>query len=304
MLSKTSLLQHITITKSKQMNNLLKHLCLIILFIGGNNIYAQDTIKKKNGEILKVVVKEINDTQIKYYHFDDPNQVLFTLDRMMVTDINFSYGKKYKEEEPLMTDEYFVDDANMALKLSISGLWWNSAILSFDKAINPKSGYQISAKIFGIGFGPSANDYEDVSGFGLELGYRLKFGGLKKKKWEYRPNHLLAGGYIMPVIGFNIIADETDYRRNEFNVVHLGFNFGKQKVIQNQIIIDYYAGFSFFGGSQKSRSNGSWDEVYDSGQLSAGDIFGSKNIAISLGLKMGLAFGKYGEQKDRIKKRK
>lgn len=284
------------------MNDLLKNLILICLFIGSVNLKAQDTIKKKNGEVLKVVVKEINDTQIKYYHFDDPNQVLFTLDRMMVTDINFSYGKKYKEKEPIMTDDYFVEDADMALKLSMSGLWWNSAILSFDKAISPKSGYQISAKLFGIGFGPGSNSFEDVSGFGLELGYRLKFGGLKKKKWEYRPKHLLEGSYIMPIIGFNSITNETEYRTNEFNVVHLGFNFGKQRVVQNLIIIDYYAGFSFFGGSQKRRIDGNWDEVFESGQLSAGDVFGSKNIAVSLGLKMGLAFGKYGEQKDRIKK--
>lgn len=286
------------------MNKVIKYLLLATILLSVSSIFAQDTIKKKNGEVLKVVVKEINDTQIKYYHFDDPNQVLFTLDRMMVTDINFSYGKKYKEEEPIMTDEYFVDDANMAVKLSMSGLWWNAAIVSFDKAINPKSGYQISAKLFGIGFGPSSNNHEDVSGFGLEFGYRLKFGGLKKKKWEYRPNHLLAGGYIMPTVGFNSIKSATDYRSDESNVIHIGVNFGKQKVVQNQIIIDYYAGFSFYGGSQKSRSNNGWDEVFDYSVLSAGDVFGSKNLAVSLGLKIGLAFGKYGEEKDKLKRRK
>ncbi len=286
------------------MKNIIKLLLLISFIISASNFYAQDTIKKKNGEVLKVVVKEINDTQIKYYHFDDPNQVLFTLDRMMVTDINFSYGKKYKEEEPLMTDEYFTEDANMGIKLSMSGLWWNSAIVSFDKAINPSSGYQISAKIFGIGFGPGSNNSEDVSGFGFELGYRLKFGGLKKKKWQYRPDHLLAGSYIMPVLGFNSIKNENDYRQNESNIFNLGFNFGKQRVVQNQLLIDYYAGFHFFGGSQKRSVNGIFDEVYEYNTISAGDFFGAKNIAVSLGLKIGLVFGQYGNQKDKVKRRK
>lgn len=286
------------------MKTIIKFTLLLLSFMSTAEIHAQDTIKKKNGEVLKVVVKEINDTQIKYHHFDDPNQVIFSIDRVMVTDIKFSYGKEYKEEEPIMTDDYFVDDKNMALKLSMSGLWWDSAILSFDKAINPTSGYQISAKVLGLGFGPSANDFDDKSGFGLELGYRLKFGGLKKKKWEYRPKHLMAGSYVMPTIGFNSIRSSNDYSNEKSDVFHIGLNFGKQTVVQNTMIIDYYAGFAFFGGSQERRYDNSLDEVFENDTLSAGDLFGARNLAISLGLKVGLVFGKYGEQENKLKRRK
>ena len=276
-------------------------LSLAMIFIGTLN--AQDTIKKKNGEVLKVVVKEINDTQIKYHHFDDPNQVLFTLDRMMITDIKFSYGKKYIEEEPLMTPDYFADDQNMAIKLSMSSFWYNSAILSFDKAIDPNSGIQVSAKIFGVGLGPNTNSFNETSGFGLEVGYRLKFGGLKKKKWEYRPDHLMSGGYIMPTIGFNSISRTSSSNKRESNIFILGLNFGKQKVIQNIMVIDYYAGFAYYGGKQTRTSNGGFEE-FSLNTISGGDIFGASNVAITFGFKVGLVFGEYGEQKEKVKKRK
>jgi len=284
------------------MKNILKYLMVALSFLMMNGIYGQDTIKKKNGEVLKVVVKEINDSQIKYYHFDDPNQVLFTVDRAVVSDIKFSYGAEYKEKEPLMTDDYFTEDASMALKLSMSSMLWDAAILSFDKAIDAKSGIQVSAKLFGIGFGPSANDFENNSGFGIELGYRLKFGGLKKKKWEYRPNHLLEGGYVMPTIGYNQRKRTYDSSFNSYEInnklVHLGLNFGKQKVIQNTLILDYYAGFAYFGGSSNEKFDGV-DRPRENDELFAGDIFGGNNFGITLGFKVGFAFGKYGDQVQR-----
>lgn len=279
------------------MKYITKYIVILIVLISATNCIAQDTIKKKNGEVLKVVVKEINESQVKYYHFDDPNQVLFTVDRAIITDIKFAYGKKYVEEEPIMTDDYFNEDQDMAIKLSMSSLLWDAAILSFGKAIDAKSGYQISAKLFGIGFGPSSNS-DDVSGFGLELGYRLKFGGLRKKKWQYRPNHLLEGGYMMPIVGFNH-RSRTYYQINEnSNLLHFGINFGKQKVIQNTIVIDYYAGFAYYGGSNERTLNGV-DDIYSSNEIFAGDVFGGNNFGVTLGFKVGLAFGKYGEQKSK-----
>lgn len=286
------------------MKTILNIILLAIACLFANSIQAQDTIRKKNGEVLKVVVKEINDSQIKYYHFDDPNQVLFTLDRMMVTDIKFSYGREYKEEEPIMTDDYFADDQNIALTLSMSSFLSDAAILSFDKAIDPKSGYQITAKVFGIGFGPGSNNYRDRSGVGIEAGYRLKLGSMKKKKWEYRPQHLLSGGYIMPLIGFNSLRVEYYESKETYKIVHVGLNFGKKKVIQNKLVIDYYGGFAFYGGSQKRTYAGAIDESFDGYGIEAGDLFGDENFAFTLGFKVGFAFGNYGEQKSKLKKRK
>lgn len=288
-----------TINLKPTMKIFQKIIFLAILSLVSVSTFAQDTIKKKNGEVLKVVVKEIDDTQIKYHHFDDPNEVLFTVDRMMVDEIKFAYGVKYKEEEPLLTDDYFEDDADIAIKLGITGFLFESAMLSIDKAVSPTKGVQVTAKLIGIGFGPSADDLVDRSGFGLELGYRLKFGGLKKKKYEYRPSHILSGGYVMPIIGFNHQKSSYNYNWNNDDYseshsnVYIGLLFGKQSVVQNVLVIDYYGGFSLFGGKSTYKNNGI-DRPSDDEDLYGADVFGSRNFAVNFGLKVGGLFGKYG----------
>ena len=266
---------------------------------------AQDTVKKKNGEVLKVVVKEINDSQIKYYHFDDPNQVLFTLDRMTITEIKFAYGKEYKEKESIMTDDYFTEDQNMVLSLSMSSMLFDAIIISFDKAIDPKSGFQITGKLLGIGFGQSFENWYNRSGFDLEVGYKLKFSGLKKKKWEYRPNNLLSGRYIMHSVGFTTYSEDRSSSQIKKNLIHLGLKFGNLKIIQKLITVDYYTGFAYFGGSKKRTLNSYGSDVdFEYNDINAGDLFGSGNFAVTFGFKVGLAFGQYGEQKEKLKRRK
>ena len=287
------------------MKTLINITLLSFAMIFMSMLNAQDTVKKKNGEVLKVVVKEINDSQIKYYHFDDPNQVLFTLDRMTITEIKFAYGKEYKEEEPIMTDDYFTEDQNMALSLSMSSMLFDAIIISFDNAIDPKSGFQITGKLLGIGFGPSFENWYNRSGFGLEVGYKLKFSGLKKKKWEYRPNHLLSGRYIMPSVGFTTYSENGYSSQVKKNLIHLGLKFGNLKVIQNKLTIDYYSGFAYYGGSQKRTfNNGGSDIGFEDNSINAGDLFGGGNFAVTFGFKVGLAFGQYGEQKEKLKRRK
>lgn len=287
------------------MKTLINITLLSFAMIFASTLNAQDTINKKNGEVLKVVVKEINDSQVKYHHFDDPNEVLFTLDRMMITDIKFAYGKEYKEEEPIMTDDYFSEDQNMALSLSMSSMLFDAIIISFDKAINPKSGFQITGKLLGIGFGPSSDEFDNYSGFGLEAGYKLKFGSLKKKKGEYRPDHLLSGGYIMPTLGFTTYSEDRSSSQVKNNLIHLGLNFGKLKVIQDKLTVDYYGGFAYYGGSQKKTyPKGGIDSGFENDGIYAGDMFGGGNFAVTFGFKVGLAFGQYGEQKEKLKRRK
>ena len=61
---------------------------------------------------------------------------------MTITEIKFAYGKEYKEKESIMTDDYLTEDQNMVLSLSMSSMLFDAIIISFDKAIDPKSGFQ------------------------------------------------------------------------------------------------------------------------------------------------------------------
>ena len=90
------------------------------------------------------------------------------------------------------------------------------------------------------------------------------------------------------------------------NLIHLGLNFGKLKVIQDKLTIDYYGGFAYYGGSQKrTYNNGSGiDYGYEEDSINAGDMFGGGNFAVTFRFKVGVAFGQYGEQKEKLKRRK
>ena len=225
--------------------------------------------------------------------------------QMTITEIKFAYGKEYKEEESIMTDDYFTEDQNMVLSLSMSSMLFDAIIISFDKAIDPKSGFQITGKLLGIGFGPSFENWYNRSGFDLEVGYKLKFSGLKKKKWEYRPNHLLSGRYIMPSVGFTTYSEDRSSSQIKKNLIHLGLKFGNLKIIQKLIIVDYYTGFAYFGGSKKRTLNSYGSDVdFEYNDINAGDLLGSGNFAVTFGFKVGLAFGQYGEQKEKLKRRK
>lgn len=274
----------------------IKHICLLLaLCFSATFMNAQDTVKKKNGEVLKVVIKEINDTQVKYHHFDDPNQVMFTLDRAMIDNIEFSYGTKYVEKEPIATDDYFTEDKNMSIKLNMTSFLVDALAITFEKAINPKSGIEGTLKYYGIGFGPSEGEYD--SGFGLEMGYKIKFGALKKKSYEYRPKHMLHGGYVMPYVSYDRNERNRYSSKRTQSHMSFGLKFGKQHVIQDLLVIDYYGGFGFFGGTNKTvYSNNGIDVPTEDEDMRSSDFFGSNNFGITYGFRVGVPFGRYGEK--------
>ena len=76
-------------------------------------------------------------------------------------------------------------------------------------------------------------------------------------------------------------------------------------IIQKLIIVDYYTGFAYFGGSKKRTLNSYGSDVdFEYNDINAGDLLGSGNFAVTFGFKVGLAFGQYGEQKEKLKRRK
>lgn len=282
--------------KNNEMKTIKTLVAILVIVLVGMQVNAQDTVKKKNGEVLKVVIKEINDTQVKYYHFDDPNQVLFTVDRAMIDSIEFSYGAKYVEKEPVADDIYFAEDKNMSIKLNMMSLLSDAAMITFEKALTPKSAFEASLKYYGIGFGPGEGEYD--SGIGFDLGYKIKFSSLRRNASEYRPKHILHGGYVMPYMAYDYNKSETSWRKKTNNHFSIGLKFGKQHVIQDLLVLDYYAGFGFFGGSSKSiNKNSGSDTPYESDELYSADFAGSNNFGVSYGFRVGVPFGKFGESK-------
>lgn len=277
-------------------------LLFIFAFIGfSQSATAQDEIVKKNGKKLSVWIKEVSDTQIKYIEVGDPNEIIFTIDRVLVQSVEFSYGKKMKTEEGEYSDEYFYDDKCHNLKLNFFAVRGNDVILTYERALSPQTAIETTLKILGF---PFFDNGTDNKGIGIDVGYKMKLKSLFKKDGTFRPEHILHGSYLKPVLGFHGFNNERSFSgstRTSYRLINLGLDLGKQWILNKTVSLDLFIGFHYYGGTEKRTVNGVTDDIGFNG-FAIGDLAGGDNSAISFGLRVGYLFGNYGEQTKGIRK--
>jgi len=84
--------------------NLIKILpFFVILYFGADGTFAQDIITLKTGDDIQALVKEIDDVDVKYKNFDNPDGPTYTLKRWKIFMIRYANGSKeiFKDEEPV-----------------------------------------------------------------------------------------------------------------------------------------------------------------------------------------------------------
>ncbi len=284
-------------------NFLVIFITCICCLLGSGNLFAQDVITKKDGKKIKVIIKEVSDTEIKYVDYRDVEGVVFVMDRALIREIKFAYGEKIKEEGPNQERAYFVDDRNQNIKLNFSAIGANFTILSYERSIDPSSTLEFSLKIPGIGIRQDGGD--NLSGIGLTAGYKLKIGSVFKGD-GYRPKHILAGGYFRLVAGYIYLVEKSSFRnaKTKRSSGHVGIELGQQWILSNRAAFDIYLGFHYFGGSSQFESNGAIFDDFNDDELIGGDVFGFENTAGSIGIRIGGLFGNYGNATKNKKKRK
>ncbi len=276
--------------------------CLCCL-LGSGNLFGQDVITKKDGKKMKVIIKEVSDTEIKYVDYRDVEGIVFVMDRSLIREIKFSYGEKIKEEGPNQDVNYFYDDRNQNIKLNFTAINSGFTILTYERAIDPSSSMEYSLKIPGLGINRNSRS---LSGIGFTVGYKLKIGSVFKGD-GYRPKHISEGGYFRLLAGYVYTVEERDRfnGRDKWNrsVAHIGIEFGKQWILSNRAAFDIYIGYHYYGGSEKYTSNGATFDNFNDEELRGGDILGYDNNAFSIGLRIGGLFGNYGKIVKKKKKR-
>ncbi len=266
---------------------------LFLLFFS-TNILAQDLILLKNGDKISCNIKELGETEIKYVEVEDPSQIVFTLNRGQVREIKFSYGKVIKEKEEALSDSYFYDDNRSNIKLNFFSLLTGATSLTYERSINLYSSWETSFKILGLGVNAEENNVPD--GIAFDLGYKIKLKSITKGD-KYRPDHLLAGGYLRLRAGYGYSKETYSWSTEERTVsaLHGGIDIGKQWILQNRIALDIFGGLHVFGGSFKNQ-NGTIDRPsYE--EILFADTFGSDNVAASFGVRIGIMFEKLGDPK-------
>ena len=284
------------------MNHLLhttlqRTLAVCILLAGfALTAYSQDVIVLKTGERINARIIEVNDVEIKYREYRDPNGIIFTMARGKISEIRYESGRREKEEGPVADPAYYIDDRRNNIKINFLSVGGSTTILEYERAIDPKSSIGVQLKINGLGF--SNND--NKSGVGLDLGYKLKLGSIFKKRGDYRPRHLLAGGYFRPVVGFNTVnADYGEF--NSYTYGHFGLDFGVQWIINNIVSLDLFGGWHYYAGNFDRRVQGDFEYQY----FTDGNLFGvSDHSAIAFGFNVGILFGSdYNPRKNKKRRR-
>lgn len=274
----------------------MKKTILFILFIFSlTAIHAQDVIIKNDGTKMSVTIKEVGEKTIKYVDPRDPNSIVFTIDKALVKEVKFSYGKNMEVKNPETNTTYFADDKINNFTLNFIAISGNTLALGYERAIKPGQSFFTEAKIYGAGI--KADREKNRSGFGLDIAYRLKIKSLFNAN-DYRPDHLLQGSYFSPVLGFstgtfeykNDVYDDASYRKYDHSIVHFGIQYGKEWILQNTLSIDASVGFHYYVGSAEQN-----EKNFEPIRL--GNMLGNQNKLFAFNLRIGFLAGKKGLDK-------
>lgn len=261
---------------------------LALAFFSFASLKAQDVIIKKNGEKINVIIKELTEKTIKYVDFKDPRGVVFSIDKILVAEVKFEYGKNITVQDPEKNELYYVDDKITNIMFSFLAFGSNTFAIAYERVLEPGSSIMIEGKVYGLGI--KRDDEISRSGFGLGISYRLKTKSLFSRN-QYRPKHLLHGHYFEPIIGFSIGEHtyNTWLSSNEVSTDHslfyFGLNYGRQYVFQRKLTIDTSVGLAYHLGSQSSTNE-------YTRPLRLGNMIGDNDILLSFNIRIGILTGK------------
>mgnify|MGYP000082477418 FL=1 len=257
------------------------------------NTFAQDVITKKDGKKLEVIIKRVTKNKIEYTLFNDPNKVEYTIDKVLITNVQFAFKQKGLDvKDPEKNPYYFTEDKINNVLLNFSAFTGNTLAIAYERALLPGQSIMSEIKIYGAGSTPNLETGR--SGVGLDIHYRLKTKSFFSNK-EYRPKHILHGPYFAPMIGFSMgtIKEKYYYQNSSKDLKHTGFHFGlqygNQWIIQRKISIDASFGYHYFFGSTSGNN--------ENNTLKLGNMIGNNNKLFSFNIRVGFLIGKKTYQK-------
>jgi hypothetical protein len=268
----------------------MKKLYFTILIISGLTFtgLAQDRIIKTTKDTIVCQVKEIGDDEIKYTQKDFKGDVIFGIDKNKVDRIVFSDGKELKFNDSMYGSAEYAKQKKNALKVGFLSPLFGATSFSYEHSLKPGSSIEATLGIIGLGSDISGNK---ASGAYLKFGYKfIKSPDYYQKGTRFE--HILKGAYLRPEIAFSTYSAETTTytsfvgstvsattASNTMFAVLL--NTGKQWVIYDKYIFDWFVGVGYGFGS--SNSGDAMHYAFLGG--SSGSAF-----AVTSGIKIGVLF--------------
>ena len=249
-----------------QMIKLRLTLIVFVLFVS-NILMAQDKfgdqIIQHDGKIIVCEVREIGDDEIKYVMEGFRSSLVFGIDKNKVKRIIFSDGREMNFSDSMFGKENYSQQRKNALKFHFFSPLTGATAFSYERSLKPGKSIEMGLGIIGLGEDIADND---ASGVYLNVGYKfIKDPDFYIKGMRYA--HILKGAYFKPELSFSIYSyTDNSYNwenntplNNERNVRMGAFilNVGKQWVLSNRFLIDWYlgAGYGFGKNNESYHSN-------------------------------------------------
>ena len=258
---------------------MLHSLMFVLILVTAQTAIAQDKIYTKNDKVIECRITKIDAENIEYL---DGQEVFGKIKKVNVRQVEFSKTPR----EPID----YSDNTTKAIKFNFLALRTNALQLSYEKALDAVSSFEITAKVYGL----SIRKFEKRKiGGGIDLGYRFRMGSLLRPEKRGNIAHVLDGVGLKPVIGFSYAEVENEGASEEYYYAHLGSVLNYQVAFKNKILFEVYAGLHVFKGDSELLfpNTPPLNGVLD---FEDGDLNGSDNVAYSLGLKFGYLFGEFG----------
>ncbi len=278
----------------------------IFLFL---NVFSQDKIYKKNGNIIEVSVVEIGESEIKYKLFNDINGPTYVVDKDRLRKTIYKNGREEIYTTALKDTSLYLDHAKSAIKINFLAPLFGYTQINYERSIKPGRSYEISLGIIGLGkkqelfrnyYINDVNQKQYRGGAGAFVGAGYKFLTLPnfiRNGDKY--SHVLQGWYAKPEVILalytqNDFDTQTQIKKTEKETLALGafiLNVGKQWVLGNAFLIDIYGGLGY----------AAINKTYDSSRSSYDDYMGNhfvlnapegSGIGFSGGFKIGLLLNK------------
>jgi hypothetical protein len=222
-------------------------LLLFVLFFGFISAFAQDTIVKRNNQVIVCKVKEIASDEIKYL-LPDHGDILIGIDKNEVEKIVLSTGMVMHFSHSLKGKENYEDQNKNAVKFRLLSPLYGYSDFTYERSLKPGASMEASVGFIGLGF--RDND-RYLMGLSVRGGYKfIKSPDFYLKGLRYA--HVLKGMYFKPEIAFSYYEKETtgfnffsEPEKREYFAAAILFNIGNQWIMDDIIAIDLYMGFGY-----------------------------------------------------------
>lgn len=238
----------------------MKKIYLISLIVNLITItgFAQDKIIKTDKDTIECQIREIGDDEIKYILNDFRGDILFGIDKNKVSRIIFSDGKELTFMNSMYDPAQYAKQHKNALKIGFLSPLFGATSFSYERSLKPGSSLEATLGIIGLGTDIAV---DNANGLYLKFGYKfIKSPDFYLKGMRYA--HILKGAYIRPEVSFASYSFEpvldyfngntlTHSSRQNNTMFAVMINFGKQWVMQDRFLIDWFTGVGYGFGNSK-----------------------------------------------------